>query len=109
MAGRRIKLLRWSMHSKKNQHYVPQFYLRHFSPDDRSIGMHHIASGRTHTTVSVKDKCSKDWLYGKGVTEEALGGAEGIMAQILRELMTHGQPEPHSIPHSNILEILILQ
>lgn len=61
----------------KNQHYVPQFYLRNFSEDGRGIRTFNLSSGKVIPHAKLKCQCSKDYFYGEdGVLESALGGME---------------------------------
>jgi len=49
----------------KNQHYVPQFYLRSFSNDSRSIGLWFASQDRIIMNASISNMASKSYLYGK--------------------------------------------
>lgn len=40
---------------KENQHYVPQFYLKIFSLNDKSVGMYRFAVNKVITHASIKD------------------------------------------------------
>lgn len=61
----------------KNQHYVPQFYLRNFSEDGHGIRTFNLSSGKLIPHAKLKCQCSKDYFYGEdGVLESALGGLE---------------------------------
>jgi hypothetical protein len=50
---------------KKKNHYVPQFYLRNFSLDKKSIGMYHLPSRKHIQTASIANVVCRDYLYGK--------------------------------------------
>ena len=61
----------------KNQHYVPQFYLRNFSEDGHGIRTFNLSSGKVIPHAKLKYQCSKDYFYGEdGTLEKALGGME---------------------------------
>ena len=65
----------------KNQHYVPQFYLRNFSEDGRGIRTFNLSSGKVIPHAKLKCQCSKDYFYGEdGVLESALGGMESAFS-----------------------------
>ena len=50
---------------KKYQHYVPKFYLRFFSNDDKSIGTY-IKKHNKYTSKAPLDSIGgEDYLYGK--------------------------------------------
>ncbi|MGQ8826946.1 DUF4238 domain-containing protein [Bacillus sp. NA_146.1] len=52
------------MAEKNRQHYVPQFYLRHFSNTGKAIGTFHIARSKYIPNASIKDMCQKHNFYG---------------------------------------------
>jgi hypothetical protein len=79
---------------KKNQHFVPQFILRNFSGDHRSIGTFVLESGRRIDTASIADQCAQDYFYGRDPQmEEAFGTSEGDVASILRSFSSDKQAE----------------
>lgn len=61
----------------KNQHYVPQFYLRKFSKDGKRICLFNLEKEKLIPHAPLKHQCSRDYFYGEnGVLESALGGME---------------------------------
>jgi hypothetical protein len=51
---------------KKNNHYVPQSYLRRFrSVSDRQVGLFNLKSEHHVETAPIKSQCSKDYFYTK--------------------------------------------
>lgn len=52
------------MADRLNQHYVPQFYFRHFSANSKTIGMLLVRDGRIFTHASIKKQCSRKNFYG---------------------------------------------
>src|SRR5262245_44200254 len=54
------------MPDNKNQHFVPQFYLRNFSIDvhRRSIALVNLARGNYVPAASIKSQCSRDYWHG---------------------------------------------
>jgi len=58
------------MAANKNQHFVPQFLLRAFSSDKRSIEVY-LTNRRKHISkASIERQCSKDYFYGKDLAAE---------------------------------------
>lgn len=113
-SGTRNQVCRFSppdMANQKNHHFVPQFYLKQFSGDGRSVASLHLASGRIIPRSSIRDQCSKDYLYGKDPElEKALSSVEGETAQIFRNALTTGQlPTDRSRSRVRLLEFLALQ
>lgn len=74
---------------KKRQHYVPQFYLRHFSCDgsDR-LHLIHVDDLRPIPQVGIRGQCYDDYFYGKDpVVENALQDLEGATAEVFRSVI----------------------
>ena len=83
------------MPQKRHQHFVPQMYMRKFSPDDRSIGLYNLHSGAWTTQASIKDQAWRPYLYGKDLeTENKLAKLEGVTDNILKEVISSGRPPP---------------
>lgn len=93
------------MAEKKNQHFVPQFYLRNFSNDGRSVAAYLLSSQRYIPVASIKDQCSKDYLYGKDSwLEETFSQLETGMARIVtRILATNRLPRRNSGDYARML------
>lgn len=78
----------------KNQHYVPQFLLRHFSiPNsrERSIAMIDLNDEKSPHFIpnaKIKGQCSKNYTYGEdGEMEKALSVLEGSAASSLKKVI----------------------
>ena len=81
------------MANNKNQHFVPQFHLRRWSQDGRSIHVLHLASGRVIPKSSIKGQCSKAYLYGDDPKlEEAIQQLERAGAEAIRHCIETRQP-----------------
>lgn len=88
----------WScvMANNKNQHFIPQFYLRKFSKDGRSIALLNLASGRVIPEASIKGQCSKPYLYGKDEDlEAAIQQLEQAGAGAISRILESEQPPAH--------------
>ena len=75
------------MPNNKNQHFVPQFYLRNFSSDRKSISSFLIEAERMIPRVSIKDQCSRDYFYPDLEYEHDLGRFEEQCRQIINEIV----------------------
>lgn len=64
------------MPNNKNQHFVPQFYLKNFSTDKKSISSFHIESEKLLPLVSIRNQCSKNYFYPDLKYEQNLGKFE---------------------------------
>lgn len=95
----------------KKQHYVPQFYLKGFSPNGKSINIWNIQHQRKIQSASLKNQCSKNYFYNKQlVVEKALGEIEGQMAHIVKNMNISGTlPERGSPEHGVILVYVLMQ
>ena len=73
------------MADSKNQHFVPQFYLRNFSRADskKLVGALHLPSGRYVPHAKISDHACDDYFYGKDGVEEALQKFESALLPLL--------------------------
>lgn len=80
------------MPSFKNQHFVPQCYLRSFSLQKdikaKSINLFNLKSKKLFENAPIKNQCSKDYFYGKDLKiEKALHEYEGSYANLLQAIL----------------------
>lgn len=76
---------------KVNQHYVPQFYLRNFSPNCKSIGMYINRTKKCILDAAIKEQASKKYLYGEDLKIENFfteleGKASSIISKMFDEV-----------------------
>jgi hypothetical protein len=75
------------MPDNKRQHYVPQNYLRSFSPDGDSIGVFLIDSCKYIDRAPINSQAQEPYFYGKGlVLEKQLSELEGLLADNRRTI-----------------------
>ncbi len=67
-----------------NQHYVPQFYFRGFSSDDRSVCVLNRSTGKTIPVASIKGQASKKYFYGDAAVEKRLQQVDGAFSGVVR-------------------------
>ena len=75
---------------KKNQHYIPKFYLRNFSfqSNKKQIGVFNIKSKFFFQKAKLKTQGSKNFFYGTdGVIEDKLSEIEGVLADVLKNII----------------------
>lgn len=78
------------MPQKKNQHYVPQFYMRNFSDDGKMIGVYLLKSKRYVPKAPIKNQASKDYMYSKDPTmENALSDLEGLADETIKKIISN--------------------
>ncbi|MBZ7927074.1 DUF4238 domain-containing protein (plasmid) [Ensifer adhaerens] len=82
------------MANRKQQHFVPQFMLRHFAADQghktkpRQINLVNISSAKIIVGASLAGQCYRDYFYGKdGVFEESLSQLEGVFSALARKMI----------------------
>jgi hypothetical protein len=75
----------------REHHFVPQFYLRNFSYEEKSINLFNLALGKVINSASIKHQCSKRGMYdfNAGV-EEAFAEIEGRTADVFRRIISDG-------------------
>lgn len=75
---------------KKNQHYIPKFYLRNFSyqGNNKQIGVFNLDNQKFCQQGKLKTQGSKNFFYGAdGIVENKLSDLEGHLASILRDII----------------------
>lgn len=80
------------MTSRKNHHFVPQFYFRFFSRDENCINVLHRQTGRIYARAPIKGQSCKKLFYGNDTIEEALGIMEGAASTALQRLIELQNP-----------------
>lgn len=97
---------------KISHHYVPQFYLKNFSTNHKSIGMYIDKHSNYIRQASIKKQACKDYLYGRDqIIEDTLMGLESKVFNIIKHIIdTYKIPSNQSKAyHLLILFILILE
>ncbi|MCP3130057.1 DUF4238 domain-containing protein [Shewanella sp. KJ2020] len=77
------------MASNKNQHYVPQCYLRQFSASDSgsAINLFNIDSGKFIQGAPIKNQCSKNYFYGDDLAlEKGFQPIEGQYSSVVKQI-----------------------
>ena len=73
---------------KENQHYVPQFYLKYFSLNDKSVGMYRFAEDKIIPYASIKNNFNISFFYGEdGKMEDAFADLEGKWNSIIKQIL----------------------
>lgn len=77
------------MASNKNQHYVPQCYLKKFATDESkaAICVYNLDRKKLIKNAPIKNQCSKNYFYGQDLAlEKALQPIEGQFSEIVRTI-----------------------
>jgi hypothetical protein len=97
---------------KRNQHYIPKFYLRNFSVEgnDKQIGVFNITNEIFIQRAKLKTQGSKKFFYGKdGKIENSLSIIEDKLANSINKIIrTEKLPQKHSTEHFDLLIFLTL-
>ncbi len=78
------------MPEKKNQHFVPQFYLKNFASNanGKTINIFNMGAEKLITDGGVKQQASKDYFYGKDkMIEDGLGELETKSSLVFRKII----------------------
>lgn len=97
-------------HNKKH-HYVPRFYLKRFSSDERSICLWNINRKKLVPKANLKNQCYEDYFYGKELAvEKALGMVEDHASKILKLIDEYKiQPPLDSEDHITLVLYMLMQ
>jgi len=97
---------------KKNQHFVPKFYLRNFSykKNKKQIGVYNIKNKIFVQQAKLKTQGAKDFYYGHdGKIEDGLSEIEGIIAERLKNIINNKSIPAHkSYEHIDLLFFIAL-
>ncbi len=99
------------MPQNKKHHYVPKFYLKRFTPNERLINIYNLKARRKIIGASLSDQCYKDYMYGKdGQTENALCLIEGETSKLLKQIdQIISLPKPLTEQHLTMLLHILIQ
>lgn len=79
---------------KRRQHYVPKFYLRNFSENNKSVGIYLFKENKMIKHASINDNLWKEYYYGEdAVVENKLADYEGRWNEIISSIL-----ETESLP-----------
>jgi hypothetical protein len=100
------------MTEKKNQHYIPKFYLRNFSfqKNKKQIGVLNLYNSLFIQRAKLKTQGSKNFFYGyDGIIEDKLANVEGLLSQAINEIVDKKQvPKKNSERHLELLSFVTL-
>ena len=97
------------MAKNKNQHYVPQFYLRNFSSTGRSLNLLNISTGKIIVGDSIKNQCSEDYFYGRTILiEKAFGEIETNTGRMLKRVINDNYIPLAKTQDHTILQLFIV-
>lgn len=96
---------------KRQHHFVPQFYLRQFSADGRSISLFNFRRGVLIERASIRKQCARRDYYGFAEgAEDSLAELEGEAAKIIREIRySRKLPGPGTTDWQNLLGFVAIQ
>ncbi len=99
------------MANNKKHHFVPQFYLRNFSSDGKSINLFNKTASRVITSAGIKTQSYRDYFYGKDLTlEKSLGVLEGNASNIFRKIISSTSiPERKDEMYDQLLRYVAIQ
>lgn len=73
------------MADKENQHFVPQYYFRFFSKDQKSVSLLRIINGTVVETAPIKGQASKSYFYGGAAVERQITEIESSFIASLKK------------------------
>lgn len=96
---------------RKNQHFVPKFYLKLFATDagEHSIGLYNLRSRKYVPNASIRHQASSDYFYGKdGIVESDLEKLENYWAPAVRKVVNDLRvPKAGSLPALHLLMFML--
>lgn len=100
------------MPERSNQHFVPQFYFRHFSGSD-AICLLLRDTGKVILNAAIKGQCAKKNFYGSKELESLFSELESIHAQVVRRTIQVSWDETEMIfgheEYCKLLQAILFQ
>lgn len=97
---------------KKNQHFVPRFYLKRFSvlENGKELRLFNKKLGKFISRASLSNQASNKFYYGKdGELENDLAYSESIFAGVIRQIIeTETLPKYSSRDHIRLLHFAVM-
>jgi hypothetical protein len=97
---------------KKNQHYIPKFYLRNFSfhGNKKQLGVYNLFNKKYIQRSKLKTQGSKNFFYGHdGIIEDRLADIEGELASIIKNVVDNSTvPNKGTKGHIDLLAFVSL-
>ena len=98
------------MPANKRQHYVPQNYLREFSPDKINIGVFHIESGKWYENAPINGQAQHSFFYGvDNNLEKELSELEGLLADNRKSIINRESTKPTLILDTKTVFIIFAE
>ena len=99
------------MPANKHHHFVPQFYLRNFSPDRSSVSSFNFKNSKYLPVVSISRQCQRPYFYGKDqAREKGMKRFENVWAPLVHYLVNARAPLPNpSADHLFLLLFVAIQ
>ncbi len=98
--------------SKKNQHFVPRFYLKQFSVNGngKEISLYNKKYEKFVLSASLYNQASGKFYYGEdGLLEDDLAKSESIFAKVIQQIIkTETLPKHGSYEHRQILHFAVM-
>lgn len=95
----------------REHHYVPQFYLRHFSDTKKTIGLFHLPSRKVVASAPIKSQCARRQFHAfdPGL-EQRIGTMEAAAAPVIQACLDRGIPPARNSPEwATLLSFAVLQ
>lgn len=97
---------------KKNQHYIPRFYLKKFSfeSNEKQIGIFNIQKSFFYQTATLKNQGARNFFYGHdGEIEENLSNIEGHLSTSINQIINNRKvPIKRGFEHFQLLNFVAL-
>ncbi|GLI09664.1 hypothetical protein YDYSG_56960 [Paenibacillus tyrfis] len=99
------------MSVKKNQHFVPRFYLKYFSNSflGKTLGIYNIPSDKYIDRGNLQKQASKEYFYGEDLAvEDTLAAIEAETAKLFRNICETGVLPPRFSEEHIVMLIFIM-
>lgn len=90
---------------------MPQFYLRQFSDNKKTIGLFHLPTGKVVASAPIKSQCSRRQFHAfEPGLEQRIGTIEANAAPVIQACLARGTPPARNSPEwATLLSFAVLQ
>lgn len=98
------------MPANKNQHYIPQSYMKFFSGDGRNISIYNIKRNNLIVSSPIRNTASQNYFYSKDIEiEKQISDIEKLGIEAFRSFINGSEKQMSSIYHLNALIFTLTQ
>ena len=98
------------MPANKNQHYIPQSYMKFFSGDGKNVSIYNIKRDKLIVSSPIRNTASQNYFYSKDIEiEKQISDIEKFGIEAFRSFINGSEKQMSSIHQLNALVFTLTQ